>query len=371
MLDNIKGFKVGMLNIRSLWPHIDELRLHFGGFDILGVCETWLNPSMTSQMEKLHGHMMFRLDRTVNKRGGGLVIYVKDCIFEHATILEKYCSSTADIEQLWISIKEPNCKNKVIGLVYRPPSGTIETCLSKIREDLEDIQSNQNCEITLMGDLNINYKNRNSASFKLFKEIERDFGLRQLITNPTRITTKSSTLIDIILTDCDCVSASGVLDICISDHLPVYYVKKKPREHNPKKVIYGRSYKRYVVEDYQRDLVDDSNWDRFWGIEPDVNTLWDIMLSVIQTHANRHSPVVKMSVNESCPYWYSKELIEEINHKNCLFRKAKLSHCEDDWRAFQHQKNLVKRLIYISKELYINGQSSSKIFSGFVKRMRN
>ena len=29
-----KGFKVGMLNVRSLWPNIDEVRVHFAEFDV-------------------------------------------------------------------------------------------------------------------------------------------------------------------------------------------------------------------------------------------------------------------------------------------------------------------------------------------------
>ena len=69
------------------------------------------------------------------------------------------------------------------------------------------------------------------------------------------------------------------------------------------------------MEDYQKDIIEDVNWNTFWNMEPDVNKLWDVMIDVILTDANKHSPVVKMVVNESCPYWYSKELIEEINHK--------------------------------------------------------
>ena len=84
-----------------------------------------------------------------------------------------------------------------------------------------------------------------------------------MIKDSTRITSNSSTLIDLILTDCTCVSVSGVRDISICDHLPVYYVKKKARENNPKTVIYGRSYKRYVVEDYQKYIIDDVNWNTF------------------------------------------------------------------------------------------------------------
>ena len=93
----------------------------------------------------------------------------------------------------------------------------------------------------MFGDLNINYKSRNTQPFKLLKEIERDFGLKQLINNPTRVTSTSSTIIDLILTDCDQISSSGVLEVYISDHLPIFYVRKKTRGHNPKKVIKGRS----------------------------------------------------------------------------------------------------------------------------------
>ena len=55
--------------------------------------------------------------------------------------------------------------------------------------------------------------------------------------------------------------------------------------------------------------------------------------------ANMHSPYVNMYVNESCPYWYSKDLIEEMNYKNHLYRKAKATRSELDWAAFQAQKN--------------------------------
>ena len=67
--------------------------------------------------------------------------------------------------------------------------------------------------------------------YRLLKEIERDFGLKQLITKATRITANTLTLIDFILTD---ISSTKVLDICISDYLPIYYVKKKVRENNKK-----------------------------------------------------------------------------------------------------------------------------------------
>ena len=75
--------------------------------------------------------------------GGGLAIYISNKLIDSSCVIEDYCSSSSDIEQLWISIKEPDCRNKIIGIVYRPPSGNIETCLSEVRRNLDVIQDNE------------------------------------------------------------------------------------------------------------------------------------------------------------------------------------------------------------------------------------
>ena len=307
-------------------------------------------------MVAIHGYKAIRQDRTTGKRGGGLIVYIKNYLYNAVTLLSNFSSVTSDIEQLWFCIEEENSRKKVYGLIYRPPAGKVDICLGQLRVSIESIKDNQNCELTVLGDLNVNYKNRNSAPFKLLKEIERDFGLRQLIEKQTRITLTLSTIIDLILTDCPHVSKSGTLDIYISDHLPIYYVRKKARECNPKKTIFGRSYKHYVKEDFQADIIDDMSWRNFWDAGPDVNMLWDVMLTIILYHANVYCPTVKMYVNENCPYWFSRDLIEEINHKNYLYRKAKASSKEEDWAIFKTQKNLTKRLIFSAKDIYINEQ---------------
>ena len=52
------------VSVRSqILTHIDEMRIHFGTFDIFGVCETWLRPSVTSQMIIIHGYKLYRIDR--------------------------------------------------------------------------------------------------------------------------------------------------------------------------------------------------------------------------------------------------------------------------------------------------------------------
>ena len=290
-----------------------------------------------------------------------MLYYVSDSIFNETSILSEFLSISLDLEQLWISIEVPNVKKKIIGLAYRPPGGNVDRCLESLRLNLEKIQSEMNSEITVVGDLNINYNTRNTSPFKLLKEIERDFGLKQLITKPTRITPTSSTPIDLILTDSNNIMSSGVLDICISDHLPIFYIRKKTREHNPKKKVKGRSYKRYEKDNYQHDIINDNRWTKFWDESSNVDIMWDVFHEIIVDHASQHCPVIDLYVNEKCPYWFSRDLIEEINYKNFLYKQAKCSGKTDDWDKFKNQKNLVKGLIFRAKNNYVTEQLDTNL----------
>ena len=107
--------------------------------------------------------------------------------------------------------------------MYRPPDSRIE--FNDRFEDFIDIIISEDKEFILLGDFNKNLLN---------EEIERDWrnfttslGLTQLVSEPTRVTKESKTLIDHIYTDNDeniqCVS---VEKICISDHFAVFCNRK-------------------------------------------------------------------------------------------------------------------------------------------------
>lgn len=69
----LKGKKIVFLNIRMLLPDINNLRLDFELSNVLAVWlnETWLNVNISDSLIKIEGFKLFRLDRTINKRGGG------------------------------------------------------------------------------------------------------------------------------------------------------------------------------------------------------------------------------------------------------------------------------------------------------------
>ena len=111
--------------------------------------------------------------------------------------------------------------------MYRPPDSS-----SYVPKDFSNLLSTQlssatksNKELIILGDLNINYlKPSNHFNVKTLLTI---WGLEQLIKQATRITTDTSTLIDVILTNRqNNISSSHIIPISFSDHDLIACIRK-------------------------------------------------------------------------------------------------------------------------------------------------
>ena len=108
---------------------------------------------------------------------------------------------------------------------------TFFLALSKLTEAIHNTESFDEQEVLILGDINMNLLNTKfpgRLSFpKNYKEFCSMHGLKQIITTPTRVTEKTSTLLDHIFTNSgDRISQSGVLPIGLSDHMPIYCIRK-------------------------------------------------------------------------------------------------------------------------------------------------
>ena len=221
-----KGLKFVAVNIRSLYPSIDEVRCKFKEFDCIGISETWLTDSYPDNLINIENFSIHRLDRekgntlnlsNSNKKGGGVALYVGSKFKGHNRQVSECCKITTNIEQLWVLLEKPNVRKMAICIMYKPPSGDTEKALKEISDSIEFIQSLHSTEVIIMGDMNVNYRERHTKNFDLLKEFERTHNFVQLIKDPTRITIRSKTTIDLIWTDMSHVQESGVLQtiICV------------------------------------------------------------------------------------------------------------------------------------------------------------
>ena len=366
----IKGLKILSLNVRSLYSNLSELHVRFKDFDILCFCESWLNSSITDQMILMEGFNLFRLDREKGnittkkgkpKRGGGLVIYIKDGLSDSAEIVEELSSISGNVEQLWVKIEKPNTRKQLIANIYRPPNGKLADAIAEMTDSMKKAQNSFASEITLLGDFNVNYKLRHTLPFKQLKEFERNFNLTQLINTTTRFgakaKTKTKSCLDLIFTNMEHIISSGVLDIAISDHLPVFLIKKKAKVPSCSIPTRARSYVNYDKTTYQNSIKLHPNWETFWQIEENKpEKMWDTISDIIRQKADEQCPFKNMSFREDTPEWITKEIISEINHKDYLYRKVKKTNCAADWDLFKGKKNEVKKLLASAKENYVKGK---------------
>ena len=84
---------------------------------IIGITESWANTDITDAELRLTGYVMFRRDR-IGRRGGGVILYVKESIHAYEIKLER----EADYDEAVWSKKVSGNSKLTTGLVYRSPN---------------------------------------------------------------------------------------------------------------------------------------------------------------------------------------------------------------------------------------------------------
>lgn len=228
----ISGRKFMFFNVRSLLPNINLLRYELSDSNILliGICETWLTERIHDGLIQIDGYNTVRLDRRTGKRGGGLIFYVNNTI-KYDQVSDDLNSSDINLEMLTILIKPDHQRNFLVSLVYIPPSADKSLAIEQIKSTNKVIDGTSSLRL-IAGDFNMDYsaKTRRATENVLLRDLERSLGLTQMISSPTRVTTSTASIIDLIFfstTHTDNISRCVVTDMNISDHRAVCLAYKK------------------------------------------------------------------------------------------------------------------------------------------------
>ena len=157
-------------------------------------------------------------------------------------------------------------------------------------EELISLVIEENKETIVVGDLNCNYLN--NADHKSIKQILQLHGLEQIIKQPTRITSRSRSLIDIICTMHENrIPKHTLIANSISDHDIIGITRKmnclkfKPRKINI------RSCTNYNVSQFKTDLRE-IPWETLID-ENDVQSSWNSFKQTLSNVINRHAPLIE------------------------------------------------------------------------------
>lgn len=223
-IDSLKCFH---LNARSARNKTDELELFFDqfefSFDIIMLSETWFTDN--TNVLNLPMYNSYFLNRT-ECRGGGVALIVKADI--SCEMLSDYCCVHNDYEMLSLLIGE-----SIIAVCYRPPSGNLSSFFAYLESFFEFANENK-CNVILGGDFNVNMLLDTTCKLQ-FDALIKSNGCENMINTATRITTESSTLLDLFITSYDTsYIKSGVVIVDISDHLGIFLCIKKNQTINIK-----------------------------------------------------------------------------------------------------------------------------------------
>lgn len=186
-------------------------------FSAIGIAETNTD-EVHKDLYRLTGYASVYNDKLPNKlKGTGVALYIKDSFIFNK--LNEFSKCTPDIESLFVSITNTSCP-LIIGVVYRPPSGSYSGFLSEIDGMLNSLPHSN---VMIMGDYNINLFDQSSSSFESSLYENNMIPTISLATNEVP-GCKPSLIDNIITNSTNRVIKSGLLECKVSSHIPIFAI---------------------------------------------------------------------------------------------------------------------------------------------------
>ena len=339
-VENTPHLSVAHLNIRSIRNKVDFIENSFSDFQVICLTETHISNDFDSSKILLENLNLYRNDCT--NFSGGLITYVNCELFSK----RRDDLESPNIQTLWVEVKYKN-KNILICNVYRPPSSPVSfwenfnICIEKAL----DVNSN----LLIVGDIN---ENQLLTANNKFNQIMIMNSLNSFITEPTRVTPYSSTLIDPIAISNDLEPINyGVIDIPsdISDHKSTYVHIKFPSNIS---ATLKRTVWLYKRADYDKlnTLIANENWD-FIELETINNATSNFtqkLLDLIKTCI----PSKEVTIRKNDKPWYDNEVRKFSRKRDRMKATALRTNNPNHWSRYKYLRNKVNNLKKHAKESF-------------------
>ena len=318
-------------------------------FDIITLSETFLNPNNNYDLKLPGFHDIIRRDRPT--MGGGVSIYVKECI-AFKRIFE--CESE-NLEQIWLQLYTNEVKMLLCN-VYRPPN--YQNFWELIDNNLENIKTRYaNIKYHLiMGDLNADFADRNG---KFLNDFCASNNLQILISEPTRITERTQTCLDQILTDMpNFVKTTSVLPpVSNNDHSTVAVVL----DFNiPLDKAYSRLVWQYEDGDYEgfRTALSQADWEICFE-NNDVDTACERWTATFLNLAREYIPNKTILIRPRDSPWYTCALRKLKRKVDSLYKKFKKRKSDQLWERYKAMRNYYQSELDSAEKMYKQSLSDS------------
>ena len=157
------------------------------------------------------------------------------------------------------------------------------------------------------------------------------------------------------MTDMKYVVKYGTLEYFLSDHQPVYIIKKKPTDHRGLETFTGRTYRSHTykkAKDYylECDLS---------GVftKNTMSEKWAVLKKAMLDAANQLAPMTEYLVKEDKPAWLTNEIIELQKDRDYYYAKHTRTNDPDDLNIARNLKNRANNVVKYAKQQYIKQQA--------------
>ena len=193
---NSETFSVFLQNIRSLPRNFEELELEIEQLaqrpDIICLNETWLKNNSDNNIFQIQGYEPLYSCARI-KRGGGIGIYFNTGS-DHRIIKQKKDNNI----QILSALIKTQIKQKIVVIcVYIPPNFLNNATFESMQNYLDGLTLGPETDHIVCGDFNVNFL-LNSTKRKTIEDNMIGNGMleKKMSCLPTRVTERSSTLID-------------------------------------------------------------------------------------------------------------------------------------------------------------------------------
>ena len=295
--------------------HTDELELLIKerNIDVLCISETWLDSGIRDSFIDIPD---FNVYRNNHGRGGGVCIYVRNDV--KVKCITPNTENVIGIEDIWITIQHKKLPSLIIGCIYRHPKAL--TCsFDYIKTVLKEMCMRKK-PIFVLGDMNddlLSTKNKLSG-------IIHQLNLYQTIENPTRITSTSKTLLDVIITNkLEMVLKSEVVPCPIADHelITIKVNLEKPKRQPVVKTF--RSLKNYHANRFCDNLFNRTIDFNLILDTDNVGIQVDIFTKTFLISLDECAPFITQEISRPPAPWISQDLKAEMKARDELQKRSK------------------------------------------------
>lgn len=363
-----KSLGVLHLNISSISSHIDDLKILLSliknKIDIICLSESRIKKGIlpTTNIE-IQGYSIEHTPTEAN--AGGVMMYIsKDLKYKLRTDLSMY--NPKELESLFIELLLPKQKHLILGCVYRHPNMNANDFNRNFLPNILTKTQRERKNFMLTGDFNFNLlNNHNHSETSEFIEQMFSHNLIPRILHPTRISQRSSTLIDNIFYNSEeRPLISGNITASLSDHLPQFIFIKdffsKAKELNH--TIYKRDFSNFDAQHFVTE-IEAMSWENIYNSNSeDLNKNFENLIHRVTETVNVFAPIKKLS--KKCTSfiekpWITRTVQKAIKNRDKIhmaFIKEKDINKKDNiWESYKRIRNQTTELLRKSKnDYYLN-----------------